>query len=92
MWRRIDDGRFAGDLVALLDEPGPEGAVPLLEPVMMDCVRLGTDSLEQARARLAAQRAALPPSLRHLDAGVYPVETAAGLEAISRAAAAEAGR
>ena len=79
-------------MVALLDEPGPEAAVPLLEPAMKDGVRIRADSLEEARSRAAAQRAALPPSLRRLDAGMYPVEIGTGLDAIRRATTAEAGR
>ena len=32
VWRRLEDGRFAGDLVTLADEEAPPDAVPLLEP------------------------------------------------------------
>jgi nicotinate phosphoribosyltransferase len=92
VWRRVENGLFAGDVVALLDEPGPEAAVALLEPAMKDGGRVRADSLEEARSRAAAQRAALPPSLRRLDAGIYPVEIGTGLDAIRRATTAEAGR
>lgn len=74
VWRRVEAGRLAGDLVTLVDEPPTEGAQPLLQPVMKDGARLGQDSLAAARARAAAQRAALAPEQRRLDAQPYPVE------------------
>ena len=92
VWRQGGSGRFEHDVVSLAAEPGPRGGVPLLEPVMEDGERIRADSLEEARSRAAAQRAALPPSLRRLDAGEYPVEIGTGLDPIRRATTAEAGR
>jgi nicotinate phosphoribosyltransferase len=72
-WRQADGDRFARDLIALADEPGPPGATPLLEPVMRDGVRLVDETLTAARERAAAQRRALPEAQRLLDAQTYPV-------------------
>jgi nicotinate phosphoribosyltransferase len=82
VWRKTEDGRLAGDLVALADEAAPEGAEPLLRAVMQDGVRLGQETLEAARARAAEQRAALPPEQRLLDARPYPVELSPPLAAL----------
>jgi nicotinate phosphoribosyltransferase len=92
VWRRTERGRFTGDVVALLDEPGPRAAAPLLEPMMKNGTRTNTDSLEQARRHAATQRASLPPELRCLNAGVYPVEIGAGLQALRQTIAAAATR
>jgi nicotinate phosphoribosyltransferase len=83
VWRRVEDGVFAGDVVCLRDEEPPANAVPLLEPAVP-----GGD-LETARARAAAQRAALAPAHRALDAGPYPVGIGAGLAALRDEVAAE---
>lgn len=82
VWRRVEAGRLAGDLVALVDEPPPDGAEGLLQPVMKDGARLGHDTLAAARARALAQRAALAPEQRLLDAQPYPVESSAQLVAL----------
>jgi nicotinate phosphoribosyltransferase len=77
VWRRAD-----GDVIALADEPGPAGAEPLLEPAMAAGVRLREDSLDAARERAAAQRAALAPEHRSLDAAPYPVAVTAALASL----------
>ena len=61
VWRR---SRRRGDTIALADEPGPDGATPLLEPAMTRGVRLRHEPLAAARERAAAQRAALAPEHR----------------------------
>lgn len=82
VWRRLDDGRFAGDVVALRAEGAPAGAEPLLEPVMVNGVRVHDDMLDAARSRAAKQRSALAPEHRLLDAKPYPVELGAELAAL----------
>jgi nicotinate phosphoribosyltransferase len=82
VWRRSAGGVFAGDVVELAAEPGPAGAEALLEPALLGGGRTGRVTLDEARARAAAQRAALPPALRGLEAGAYPVEIGAGLAAL----------
>jgi nicotinate phosphoribosyltransferase len=79
VWRQCEGGRFAGDVIALRDEPPPPGAEPLLERVMANGTRLFGEPLERARARAAAQRAALSPESRLLDARPHPVEVSAAL-------------
>jgi nicotinate phosphoribosyltransferase len=82
IWRRVEDGALAGDVVCLHDEEPPANAVPLLEPA-------APGGLAAARERAAAQRAALPPAQRALAAGPYPVEVGAGLAALRDEVAAE---
>jgi nicotinate phosphoribosyltransferase len=88
VWRRTAGGRFAGDVVTLLDDEAPEAAEPLLEPAMTDGRRLGAGSLEEARGRAAAQRALLSPAHRALEPEPYPVEIAASVEELRRSALA----
>lgn len=80
VWRRRDAaGSFAGDVITLADEPAPPQAEPLLVEAMRGGRRVAADSLELARARAGAQRAALPSGCRRLDAETYPVEISAAL-------------
>lgn len=70
VWRRFD---AASDVLATRDEPPPEGAEPLLVPVMRRGRRLaGPDTLADARRRLAADLAWLPPAALRLRAPVAP--------------------
>jgi nicotinate phosphoribosyltransferase len=62
VWRASDH-----DLVALAEEAGPSGARPLLTPVWRGRARMPLPTLEEARAHVAAQVAALPPHLRALE-------------------------
>lgn len=89
VWRRCDGGRFAGDVVSLRDEPALPGMTPLLQPMMENGVRASHEPLVRARERAAAQRAALPPAHRLLDARPYPVEISAGVAALRDTLAAE---
>ncbi|MES9606748.1 MULTISPECIES: nicotinate phosphoribosyltransferase [Actinomadura] len=58
-----------GDVVALRDEPAPDGMEPLLVPVMEAGRRLaGPEPLEAVRARCAAEIAALPDRITRLRA------------------------
>ena len=82
VWRRLDGDRFAGDLIALANEPRPPDTVPLLEPAMQGGARVVDESLDAARARAAQQRRALPAGQRSLDAEPYPVEVSPALTAL----------
>ena len=84
VWRRLEDDRFAGDVIGLADESPPAGAEPLLEPATP-----GRDTLGSARERAAAQRAALPEEHRQLASAPYPVEVSAAIEALRVAAVEE---
>ena len=84
VWRTVVDGVMTGDVIALADEPAPEDAVALLEPVMKGGQRLVTPALADVRARRAARVATLPPSLRTLDGdGRYPVSSSAALSRLT---------
>jgi nicotinate phosphoribosyltransferase len=90
--RRGDDGRIAGDLLALHDErfePPADGAAapvePLLEPVLAagQLVR-SLPSLEASRRRAREQVAALPDIARRLDdPKPVPVEISPGLRSLT---------
>lgn len=89
--RMAPDGRFTGDVLALLDEPSPApDAEPLLIPVMSGGRVLGArPSLDAIRQRCADQLAALPDGVRRLaGADRYPVTPSDGLVARQRAVAA----
>ena len=78
---RDSDGRFAGDLLALAEEPAPGRAEPLLEAVMEggEPVR-PHPTLHEIRDRCAAGLAALPAGVRRLrDPEPYPVVPSAAL-------------
>jgi nicotinate phosphoribosyltransferase len=75
-------GLFAGDVIALEDEPAAPGR-PLLEPVMRDGRRLTPPGpLAEAQARCREQLERLPAPLRALTpaASPYPVGHSARLE------------
>lgn len=56
------------DVIALWDEPCPEGAEPLLRTVMRDGRRIGPpDDLAAAHARFVEDVSALPPAARGID-------------------------
>ncbi|MEP7177377.1 MAG: nicotinate phosphoribosyltransferase, partial [Gemmatimonadales bacterium] len=67
--RRLDaNGQLAGDTLALDDEPVPEGASGLLQPVMRGGrVLWPHPSMAELRAHCAAGLATLPEGLRRLD-------------------------
>ncbi|WP_141576763.1 nicotinate phosphoribosyltransferase [Actinomadura sp. WMMA1423] len=70
-----------GDLVALRDEPAPDGTEPLLVPVMAGGRRLAdAEPLERVRERCAADMAALPDRVKRLrDPETRPVRLSARL-------------
>ncbi|WP_445003378.1 nicotinate phosphoribosyltransferase [Halomonas mongoliensis] len=88
LYRRYDAaGRYAGDTLALRDEPGIPG-----EPLLRPLVRSGEVALEEmalaagARERVQEALARLPAALRELDPGDagYPVALSPGLDALVR--------
>ncbi|WP_444985023.1 nicotinate phosphoribosyltransferase [Halomonas mongoliensis] len=88
LYRRYDEaGRYAGDTLALRDEPGIPG-----EPLLRPLVRGGEVALEEmalaagARERVQEALARLPAALRELDPGDagYPVALSPGLDALVR--------
>jgi nicotinate phosphoribosyltransferase len=56
------------DVIALADEPTPEGFEGLLVPAMEGGRRVHQDGLEEARARCSAARMRIAPEYRALDA------------------------
>ena len=92
LYRMTDaQGRAAGDVLALADEPAPEAAgESLLRPVMRSGELLrGHPPLAEVRRWCAEQLAALPEGLRGLRGpGEYPVRPSSGLRARQASAAA----
>jgi nicotinate phosphoribosyltransferase len=85
---RDAEGRLARDILALQEEPAPEGAESLLEPVMAGGEPTRPHpALTQLRRHCAEQLAALPDPLCTLGpAPEYPVEPSAALRARQQAA------
>jgi len=73
VFRRFQDGRMAGDLIAAEDED--VDGEPLLVPVMQQGKILHVESLDEIRARTASQLASLPDGLRRPEPArePYPV-------------------
>ena len=92
VWRQLEGNRFTGDVVTLADESSPTGAEPPLEPVISRGRRLAETSLDAARERAAAQRSALPPECRKLEAAPQAVAISAGIELLREAVAERLGR
>jgi nicotinate phosphoribosyltransferase len=82
VWRRVVEGRFAGDLVALRDEDAPDSSIALLEPLMRGGIATSTQTLLEARGRAAAERQALDERHRVLAAERYPVAFSGRLGAL----------
>ncbi len=84
VWRvHDDDGAPAGDVITLVDEPGPTHGVPLLHEVARGGRRLLAESLSEVRRRCTEQLAALPEELRQLDDTVpYAVTLSPALETL----------
>jgi len=82
VFRRAVDGRYAGDTVALADEP-IEGR-PLLVPVMRAGRVASPEALDAIRARLRNELDALPTALTQLAvAPAYPVEISPAIRALA---------
>jgi len=85
VYRAADkSGHYAGDVIALEDEPAPEGA-PLLMPVMEAGQRLmPSEPLTKIQQRCRSEVERLPESLRGLQPArePYPVRYSAKLDAL----------
>jgi nicotinate phosphoribosyltransferase len=88
------DGRLAGDTLALEEEPVPDGATGLLEPVMRGgAVLRPHPSMAEMRAFCAGQLATLPEGLRRLrEPARYEAVPSEGLRARQGAAVTAALR
>jgi nicotinate phosphoribosyltransferase len=76
VWRRYEsDGRMAGDILSLEDDP--RVGMPLLHLVMQNGQRLSRPCLAEIRERAAANLRRLPEALRRLEPGAsYSVDVA----------------
>jgi nicotinate phosphoribosyltransferase len=84
VWRVLVDGVAAHDVIALDDEPGPPGGVPLLEQVMERGRPTARPTLGDMRERCRAAVAALPAGVRRLDRpDGYPVRISPALERLA---------
>jgi nicotinate phosphoribosyltransferase len=92
VWRRLEGGTAVGDLVALAEEPAPDGCVPLLEQVMAGGRRTAAKpALQDIQRRARTLVAELPAGVRRLrDADAYPVALSAPLQAAGREVTARA--
>jgi nicotinate phosphoribosyltransferase len=84
----------SGDVLALRDEPGPQDAEALLEPVMRDGVRTqASPTIAEMRERFEADLAVLPAGARRLrDATPVEVRHSAALAELTARAQREARR
>jgi nicotinate phosphoribosyltransferase len=90
-WLRSGEG-FAGDVIALREEPVPPGAVEILLRAVMERGRLLAPhpALTTIRDYCAAQVASLPDDVRRLrDAATYPVSYSQRLVSLQRSMEAE---
>lgn len=92
VWRHVDAGIALRDTIALADEPGPAGAIALLERVMADGRRLApSPALPTLHARCTALVAQLPSAVRALHgAAHYPISLSDALQEAGRDVAARA--
>ncbi len=83
VFRRAVDGQYAGDTVALADEP--VAGRPLLVPVMRAGARVAApEALDAIRARLRGELDALPDALTQLaSAPPYAVEISPAIRALA---------
>jgi len=91
--RRLRSGEgFAGDVIALREEPAPPGAVEILLRTVMERGRTLAPhpALAAIRDYCAAQVASLPADVRQLhDPAVYPISYSQRLVALQRSIEAE---
>ncbi len=91
VWRRVDDGRAAGDVIALDGEPAPGASFePLLEQVMRGGRRARpAPALADVRARCLERVGQLPEGVLAIhDPAPYPVTMSPGLLALAEQARA----
>ncbi|HSE05580.1 MAG TPA: nicotinate phosphoribosyltransferase, partial [Methylomirabilota bacterium] len=93
VYRRLRSGEgFAGDVLALREEPAPPGAVEILLRAVMERGRLLAPhpTLATVRDYCAAQVASLPEEVRELgEFAVYPVSYSERLVSLQRALEAQ---
>jgi nicotinate phosphoribosyltransferase len=83
VYRRISQGRMMEDVVTRESDPQP--GEPLLQRVMERGARLTPPSrLSEIRARSAENLSQLPPALRSLEPGSYPVRISQSLRDLAR--------
>jgi nicotinate phosphoribosyltransferase len=85
VWRHRDEaGQYSCDIIGLMAEAPPAGAVPMLQPVMKDgrvCAQMPT--LHEVRQRASENLQRLPERYRKIEgADAYPVSISPGLEAL----------
>lgn len=85
VWRVVEDGEAAFDVLGREHEAAPEGGEPLLRPVMAGGRRTFRESLAEARERCGRERS-------RLRGRPYEVGLSAELLALRDRVAAEAGR
>jgi nicotinate phosphoribosyltransferase len=85
VWRHYADGLAQGDIIALAGEPAPEGAAPLLVPVMRDGRRChDPEPLDASRQRCRRMLDELPHDMRALEPRrTYPVSRSPALEELT---------
>jgi nicotinate phosphoribosyltransferase len=93
VYRRLESGQaFAGDVIALREEPAPPGAVEILLRSVMERGRLLAPhpTLGTIRDYCAAQVASLPAEVRDLRGGsAYPVSYSERLVSLQRSLQAQ---
>jgi len=83
VWRVLEDGTAARDVIALAVEDEMPGAVELLEPVMRKGSVLSPSvPLADIRAQCARTLERMPAAVTALEGGVYPVDRSDALEAL----------
>lgn len=82
-----EDGKYLGDTIALAQEEAPQGAIPLLQPVMQQGQLIKPRNvyaeLVEARERATQGLISLPKDCRQLNAPrAYPIHRSKGLETL----------
>jgi nicotinate phosphoribosyltransferase len=93
-WRVMSGGGADHDVLALADEQGPPGAVPLLRRVMAAGRRVAAARpLAELRSRCLELVAGLPDSLKRIDETVdYPVQVSNSLQRLAQQLSTRAER
>ncbi|NPA90981.1 MAG: nicotinate phosphoribosyltransferase [Chloroflexi bacterium] len=96
VYRSYEDGRMRYDVIALADEPPPEGTVPLLREIIRKGELVADlPTLSEIRERAAREMRALPDPLREIDVSyqdTYPVRISAKLRRLTEAVQAHVKR
>lgn len=83
VFRRVEGGKFSGDLLGLATEEPPPGAVGLLKQFMKAGQQCDSQSLAEAKALAMAELEALPDEYKALEAPPkYSVQLSAKLSAL----------